>query len=486
MNQEMRWAIIASPKKTVRKAVRTALMVTALGAVATAHAAPSRSNAYPKSTQVLATAPAGVPVAVNFADLVERVSGGVVRISVTKHIKAHEIERMRQFFGNRQMPDIPAVEHGYGTGFFITTDGYVLTNHHVVADVDNITVTMHDRTELDAKLVGSDEASDIAVLKVEGHGFPALKVAQADTLRVGEPVLAIGSPFGFDYSASAGIVSAKSRNFSKEATVPFIQSDVALNMGNSGGPLFNQQGEVVGINSLIFSGTGGYMGLSFSIPIDAAMGIYEQIKATGKVRRVYLGVSVQDLDRNLAEAYGMSRPQGALLTSVFSDSPADRIGLKRGDVVLSFNGQNIIHAADLLNLINKARPEDSFHLTYQRGNATMRTQGRLMEAPSDMSTRNDEHRVRLGLRVRSLNADERLLLRQFGIDGGMTVTAIESVGLAARAGIQAGDVIISLNQRPTSNPASFTTAVQSLPRSGVVTVELMRAGTPAIIGLRVE
>lgn len=432
--------------------------------------------------------------AVDFSNLVEQVSDGVVRISITKRVSEEELAMvqqakiLRQFFGNRvEVPELPAIEQAYGTGFFITADGYILTNHHVVEGADTITVTMNDRTEMDAKLIGSDASSDIAVLKVVGNNFPVLTTAKDDNLRVGEPVLAIGSPFGFDYSASAGIVSAKSRNFSKEAAVPFIQSDVALNPGNSGGPLFNQKGEVVGVNSRIFSGTGGHMGLSFSIPIDTAMSIYEQIKATGRVTRVYLGVSVQDLDRNLAEAYGLSRPRGALLTSILDSSPADKLGLKRGDLVLEFNGTSIVHASDLLNLINRARPDDNFALTYKRGNDTRTVRGKFAEVPKDISANASEHRgVRLGLNIKTLSENERAMLANFGIDGGMLVTDIDVMGLAARSGVQAGDVIISLNQQPTRTPNDFSKAIQTLPTTGVVTMELIRGGSPAIIGLRIE
>ncbi|MGM8899633.1 trypsin-like peptidase domain-containing protein, partial [Psychrobacter sp. 1Y4] len=246
------------------------------------------------SVMTVSSAQAAV-ITTDFSDLVQQVTPGVARVNVTKTVseaelaKAQTADLLRKFFGDRvRIPEqavIPAIEHAYGTAFFVTSNGYMLTNHHVVEGADNITVTLNDRTELDATLIGSDERSDVAVLKVSGRQFPALPIGDSNLIKVGEPVLAIGSPFGFDYSASAGIVSAKSRSFSRETSVPFIQTDVALNPGNSGGPLFNQRGEVIGINSRIFSGTGGYMGLSFSIPIDAAIDIYEQLKSNGEVAR---------------------------------------------------------------------------------------------------------------------------------------------------------------------------------------------------------
>lgn len=424
----------------------------------------------------------------DFSPLVEKVSPSVVRVSITKNLSeearlhAQTAEILRQYFGaNIAVPDVPAVEYGYGTGFFISKDGYILTNHHVVEGADSITVTLNDRSEFDAVLVGSDEVADVAVLKVKGDNFPALPINKSE-LKVGEPVLAIGSPFGFDYSASAGIVSAKSRNLGKEAAVPFIQSDVALNPGNSGGPLFNQKGEVVGVNSRIFSGTGGHMGLSFSIPIDTAMDIYEQIKATGKVVRVYLGITVQDIDRNLAQVYGLAKPQGALLTRILPDSPADKVGLKRGDVVLEFNGTPITHASDLLNQINRAKPEQSFRLTYRRANQNHTAQGQFGETPKDSGELMVDDRLKFGVRLKNLtNADARKL----GLAGGVIITSVEPMGLASKIGLQSGDVLLELNHRPIYAIEDFVKAVDGLPKSGVVMVGIIRQGDPAIIGFRI-
>lgn len=426
-------------------------------------------------------------VAMDFSPLVEKVSTGVVRVNVTKKAdqealkRVYEAKVLRQFFGNQiQVPQI-VLERGYGTGFFVSHDGYILTNHHVIEGADKVSVTLQDRTELDAKLIGSDEASDVAVLKVNGQNFFALDVAKNDTLKVGEPVLAIGSPFGFDYSASSGIVSAKSRNMTREAVVPFIQTDVALNQGNSGGPLFNQKGEVVGINSLIFSRTGGYMGLSFSIPIGAAMDIYEQIRTTGRVSRVYLGVALQDIDRNLAQAYRLDKPKGALIGSVHPDSPAKKVGLKMGDLVLEFDGQPIVQASDLLNKINRAKPLDTFELVYQRQGEQYRVQGQfaLQDEPSTKQ-------VRLGVTLQELSDQENRALRAFGIKGGVQIRDVDMGAMAGMAGLLAGDIVISLNQMPTDNAQSFGQAVAALPERGIVPVGVIRGGRPMIVGLRLE
>ncbi|MGP9688605.1 Do family serine endopeptidase [Psychrobacter sp. AOP22-C1-C5] len=453
------------------------------------------------ATGVIATAMTSAQAAVTTADfsgLVQQVTPAVARVNVTKTVseaelaKAQTAELLRQFFGDRlRIPDqaaTPAIEHAYGTAFFITSDGYMLTNHHVVEGADKITVTLNDRTELDATLIGSDERSDVAVLKVAGGQFPALPIGDSNALKVGEPVLAIGSPFGFDYSASAGIVSAKSRSFSRDISVPFIQTDVALNPGNSGGPLFNQRGEVIGINSRIFSGTGGYMGLSFSIPIDAAMDIYEQLKNDGEVARAYLGIYPQDIDRNLAEAYNLARPQGALLTRVSPDSPAQKAGLKSGDIILQYNNVQIMRASDLLNLLNRAKPSDSFRAQIQRDGQQMLVSGKLEQAPSDVRAQGGDQQnngVQLGLRLRNLTPDEQA---EISTDkkSGILVTTVDPTGLAARSGILAGDVITNFHQKSIKKVTDFSDAISSLPEKGVVTIEVVRQGVPAIIGLRIE
>ncbi|MGP5542366.1 Do family serine endopeptidase [Psychrobacter celer] len=448
-------------------------------------------------TTAMPSAHAAVTTA-DFSDLVQQVTPAVARVNVTKTVseaelaKAQTAELLRQFFGDRlRIPDqaaTPAIEHAYGTAFFVTTNGYMLTNHHVVEGADKITVTLNDRTELDATLVGSDERSDVAVLKVSGKQFPALPIGDSNGLKVGEPVLAIGSPFGFDYSASAGIVSAKSRNFSRDTSVPFIQTDVALNPGNSGGPLFNQRGEVIGINSRIFSGTGGYMGLSFSIPIDAAMDIYEQLKTHGEVARAYLGIYPQDIDRNLAEAYNLARPQGALLTRVSPDSPAQKAGLKSGDIILQYNDAQIMRASDLLNLLNRAKPNDAFHVQIQRDGKRMLARGTLAYAPSDVRAQSGDQQdndIQLGLRLRDLTADEQA---ELAVDNktGILVTTVDPTGLAARSGIMAGDVITNFHQKPIKKVTDFSSAISTLPKKGVVTIEVIRQGVPGIIGLRIE
>ena len=311
-----------------------------------------------------------------FTELVEEASPAVVNISTRQNLPQREAAvqgqmpdleglppMFREFF-ERNVPQMPRGPGGrqrdaqsLGSGFIISDDGYVLTNNHVVADADEIIVRLSDRSELEAKLIGADPRTDVALLKVEGKGLPTVKLGKSQALKVGEWVLAIGSPFGFDHSVTAGIVSAKGRSLPNESYVPFIQTDVAINPGNSGGPLFNLDGEVVGINSQIFTRSGGFMGLSFAIPIDVAMDVANQLKSEGKVSRGWLGVVIQEVNKDLAESFGLDKPAGALVAQVLEEGPAAKGGLQVGDVILSLNGQPIIMSADLPHLVGALKPE---------------------------------------------------------------------------------------------------------------------------------
>ena len=446
------------------------------------------------STAAIPSSFAGTPV--DFSQLVQNVTPSVVIVKVTKKLTQEEImqqqmpDLLRRFFGNNvQIPNqrVPQEQSAYGSGFFISSDGYILTNHHVIDNASKITIAFSDRRELDAELVGSDARTDVAVLKVKGSSFPALKIGNPDALKVGEPVLAIGSPFGFDYSASAGIVSAKSRTMSRETAVPFIQTDAALNPGNSGGPLFNQRGEVVGVNSRIFSGTGGYMGLSFSIPIDVAMDVADQIRTSGKVSRAYLGVMLQDIDRNLAESYNLSRPEGALITQVSPETPASKAGLKAGDIVMAYNGTPIGRTADLINFINRARPNQSANLTVQRNDKPISLSVTYSNAPDDTpaaenAKTNEGKGPSLGMQLRDLTPAERDSLKVSGV----VIADVSPTGLAARAGLQPGDLITQLNNQDVTNTGVLLKIIRSLPSNKVVRVAVTRDNLPMILGLRIE
>ncbi|WP_336936169.1 Do family serine endopeptidase [Acinetobacter beijerinckii] len=429
---------------------------------------------------------------VDFSNLVEQVSPAVVSVNVVKKMTQDELlqqqvpEILRRFFGNQVIipqQQGPQEKTGYGSAFFISKDGYLVTNHHVIENASRISITLNDRRELDATLVGSDERTDVAVLKVNGVNFPELKIGNVNQLKVGEPVLAIGSPFGFDYSASAGIVSAKSRNMSGETSVPFIQTDAALNPGNSGGPLFNQRGEVVGVNSRIFSGTGGYMGLSFSIPIDVAMDVVQQLKTTGKVTRSYLGIMLQDIDRNLAEAYKLPKPEGSLITQVTAKSPAEKAGLKSGDVILKINGTSISRTSDLLNVLNRVAPGQTVQLDVLRDEKTRTISATLGTAPDDTPAAEDKSNPTsgLGMSIRNLTEAEQSRL---DVRGGILVQDVKRGGLASLSNIVAGDVILQVNGTPITNSQMFAKTVAALPKNSVARVAIVRQGQRAILGLR--
>ena len=431
---------------------------------------------------------------VDFSSLVEQVSPAVVSVNVVKKMTQEELlqqqvpEILRRFFGNQVIipqQQGPQEKTAYGSAFFISKDGYLLTNRHVIDDASRITITLNDRRELDATLVGSDERTDIALLKVNGASFPELKIGDSNQLKVGEPVLAIGSPFGFDYSASAGIVSAKSRNMSGETSVPFIQTDAALNPGNSGGPLFNQRGEVVGVNSRIFSGTGGYMGLSFSIPIDVAMDVVQQLKTNGKVTRSYLGVMLQDIDRNLADAYKLPKPEGSLINQVSPKSPAEKAGLKPGDVILKLDGNSISRTSDLIYRLNRIAPNQTIQLEVLRDDKIRTISATLSVAPDDTPAAEDKNNPTngLGMNIRDLTEAEQSRLN---VNGGALVREVKRGGLASLSNLVAGDVIVQVNSTPVTNRQAFAKAIAALPKNSVARIVIIRQGQRAIVGLRLQ
>lgn len=443
------------------------------------------------SVQVNAAAP------VDFSNLVEQVSPAVVSVNVVKKMTQEELlqqqvpEILKRFFGNQVIipqQRMPQEKTAFGSAFFISKDGYLLTNHHVVEDASKVTIVLNDRREIDATVVGSDERTDVALLKVTGSNYPELRTGNVDQLKVGEPVLAIGSPFGFDYSASAGIVSAKMRNMMGETSVPFIQTDVALNPGNSGGPLFNQRGDVVGVNSRIFSGTGGYMGLSFSIPIDVAMDVADQLKKTGKVTRAYLGVSLQDIDRNLAESYKLPKPEGSLITQVTPNSPAAKAGFKAGDVILKFNGAPISRTAELLNYLNRAVPNQNIELEVLRDDARRNINAKLSTAPDDTPAKTETQTAVskgpvLGVSIRNLSANE---LSRLDVKGGVLIEDVRRDGIAAQAKILPGDVVIQINSTAVNNANEFVAAVSNLKKGTIARVAIIREGQRAIVGMRIQ
>ena len=392
----------------------------------------------------------------DFRELVHDYGPAVVNVSVRSVVKTgaqmsvppgmDENNPLFHFFGAPMQPANPAPMRGEGSGFIVSPDGIILTNAHVVDDAQKVTVKLTDRREFEAKVIGSDAQSDVAVLKIDARDLPVVKLGDPRSLQVGEWVVAIGSPFGFENSVTAGIVSAKGRNLPDDTYVPFIQTDVAVNPGNSGGPLFNLRGEVVGINSQIYSRSGGYEGLSFAIPIDVAMNVGKQLQANGHVTRGKLGVSIQDVDQALAESFGLGVPRGALVSSVEKGGPADKAGLKPGDVILGFNSQPVDSAGELPAAVAATDPGRDVELQIWRDRASREVRvklGRVTEtnavAVNDDATKAD----RLGMVVRPLTSDER---QQSELANGLVVEDV--AGAAADAGVRPGDIVVAANGTP--------------------------------------
>ena len=396
----------------------------------------------------------------DFTDLVERQSPAVVNITtvqdgrqVRRGQRMPDPDEMFDFFRRmlppeaapRGSPHQSLPRHGQGSGFIISADGYILTNTHVVDDTDEVVVKLHDKREFRAKVVGKDARTDVALIKINASNLPQVAIGSPDKLRVGEWVLAIGAPFGFENSVTAGIVSAKGRSLPQENYVPFIQTDVAVNPGNSGGPLFNLNGEVVGMNSQIISRNGGYMGLSFAIPIDVAMDIADQLKSKGKVERGRLGVLIQEVTADLAESFGLKSPQGALVAEVEPGSPADKAGVQASDIILKFNGHAINASLDLPRMVGATLPGTNAKLSVWRKGAARELEVRVGAMPEDdriAQVAEKKQSNRAGLVVSELKAEQKKALK---INSGVLVE--ESSGIAARAGIEPGDVILAVNNQ---------------------------------------
>ncbi|MPM67269.1 hypothetical protein SDC9_114191 [bioreactor metagenome] len=369
----------------------------------------------------------------------------------------------------RQKPhDVPM--RGEGSGFIVSADGLVLTNAHVVKDADTVTVKLTDRREFRAKVLGADPKTDVAVLKIDAKNLPTVKMGDTQALNVGDWVLAIGSPFGFENSVTAGVVSAKGRSLPDDSAVPFIQTDVAVNPGNSGGPLLNARGEVVGINSQIYSRTGGFEGLSFAIPIEVASHVEKQIVASGKVEHAKLGVTVQEVNQTLADSFGLDKPEGALVSNVEKGGPADKAGLKSGDVIRSVNGRTIVSSGDLPAYVTMAAPGSKAEMQiWRQGKAKslVATLGNASEKATKVADAGDKAaRGKLGVSLRPLQPDER---RQVGVEGGLLIE--QAQGPAAKAGIQSGDVLLAVNGTPAKDVAQVREAIAKAGKSVALLVQ---------------
>ncbi|QQS53667.1 MAG: DegQ family serine endoprotease [Candidatus Competibacteraceae bacterium] len=395
------------------------------------------------------------------------------------------LEFFKRFFQDR--PELPS-EHqanSLGSGFILSSDGYILTNAHVAQDADKIIVRLSDQRERPAKLIGVDEMTDVALLKIDGEELPAVKIGDSDALEVGEWVLAIGSPFGLEHTATQGIVSAIGRNLPSGTYVPFIQSDVAVNPGSSGGPLFNLRGEVIGINSQIYSSSGGYMGLSFAIPIKLAMQVVEQIKSTGEVTRGWLGVLLQAVNNDLADAFKLDRPRGALVAQILPDSPAASAGFKQGDVILRYGGEPVEESSQLPRMIGVTPVGKTVAMSILRNGEPLEIKATIarLEAVTEetVSTMDEYSDPLLKITVADLSNEQR---RGLGADeGGVLVTTLDE-GPAANAGLYPDDIVLEVDYTPVKSASQFVELVKELPKGKAVPVLVRRDNESLYLAIR--
>lgn len=420
----------------------------------------------------------------DFTGLVDEVSPAVVKINTLSNSQRQSSQQQmpdifRDLFEQRGRPRPPAQPvRSSGSGFVISTDGYILTNHHVVDQAEEIQVLFADRSEYEATIIGTDRRSDLALLKIDAKGLKSLKFGDSEQVQVGEWVLAIGSPFGLDYSVTAGIVSAIGRsipNAQRENYVPFIQTDVAINPGNSGGPLFNLKGQVVGINSQIFSRSGGSIGLSFSIPSYVAQRVVEQLKEAGTVRRGWLGVAIQDINKSLAESLQLDRPQGALINAVEPEGPADQGGIEPGDVIVTFDGQVIVDADDLPHVVGMVTPDSEVKVEIVREGRRKTIKVEVGELDSDRleMASSESGEDRLGLTVEELDREQSRALR---VRGGVVVTEVSPDSAAADAGIRPEDIIVQLGYSRLDDIDEYRAVIADLPDNTPILIRFYRQG----------
>jgi serine protease Do len=436
----------------------------------------------------------------DFTHLVEQNHRAVVNISTTRteqtarnaippQFRGIPEEFLRHFFGME--PGAPGQQNAprsesVGSGFIISHDGYVLTNHHVIDGAQTVTVRLSDRQEYTAQVIGSDPRTDVALLKVEARNLPTVKAGNSDDLKVGEWVLAIGAPFGLDYTVTAGIVSAKGRNLPDDSYVPFIQTDVAINPGNSGGPLINMQGEVVGINAQIYTRSGGFMGLSFAIPIEIAMNVVEQLKSTGKVERGFLGVQVQEVTAELARSFDMDKPMGALVAQAYPNTPAEKAGIQSGDIILRFDGKVIEKSADLPPIVGATSLDKTVAVVILRQGKQITLRVKL-EALSEAEKAEAEQQgitqsERLQATLEELTPEQ---LKNLNLPFGVGVAEVGD-GLARKHGIMPGDVIVSINFQPVRQAKDVDAVLAKAKKGQSLPVRIVRGGRSTFIALVID
>ncbi len=440
-----------------------------------------------------------------FTDLVEKQGPAVVNISTAQTVRAQagvpqipnldEDDPFYEFF-RRFVPRHPGQtprefeSRSLGSGFIISADGYILTNAHVVDGADDINVRLIDKREYKAKVIGADKRTDVALIKIEAAGLPVVKMGDPNKLKVGEWVLAIGSPFGFDNTVTAGIVSGKGRSLPQENFVPFIQTDAAVNPGNSGGPLFNLRGEVVGINSQIYSRTGGFMGISFAIPIDLALDVQNQLRTTGRVSRGRIGVVIQEVTKELADSFGLAKPHGALVNAVEKGGPADKAGVEVSDIILKFDGKNVNSSSDLPRIVGGTKPGSKASLQVWRKGSTKDLTVTVAEIPGEKVASRESKRAkraetaanRLGLVLSELSNEQR---KELKIDSGLLVDEIRG---QPRGDIRKGDVILALIQKGNTIEAKsveqFNKALNAIGKAAAVTLHVRRGENQSFITIK--
>jgi serine protease Do len=440
----------------------------------------------------------------DFTELVEKQGPAVVNVSTTQTVRVPQMfqgapnvpesDPFYEFF-HHFAPQVPSEQESQslGSGFIISADGYILTNAHVVDHAEKITVRLTDKREFKARVIGADKRTDVALLKIEATGLPKVTLGNADQVKVGEWVLAIGSPFGFDSSVTAGIVSAKGRSLPQENFVPFIQTDVAINPGNSGGPLFNMKGEVIGINSQIYSRSGGYMGLSFSIPIDVAMDVVTQLRSSGKVTRGRIGVTVQEVTRELADSFGLPKVGGALISAVEKGGPAEKAGVRPSDVILKFDGKVVNSSVDLPRIVATTKPGSKVSVQLWRKGSTKDITlviGEIQDETAVAQRGNrsgssaagsSESETRLGLVVSELNDQQKAELQ---VEGGLIVE--DTRGPAARSQLQRGDVILSVGNIEIHNIAQFNEVLKKVPRGRNIALLVRRSEGTVYVSIKMD
>lgn len=443
----------------------------------------------------------------DFTELAEKQGPAVVNISITSVVHGNGMmgfpgmpqdEQLQEFLRRFGFPGVPGGQgqeggqefksQSLGSGFIISADGYILTNAHVVSEADEVLVKLSDKREFKAKIIGADKRTDVALIKIEATNLPKVTIGDPSTLKVGEWVAAIGSPFGLENTMTAGIVSAKGRALPQENFVPFIQTDVAINPGNSGGPLFNLRGEVVGVNSQIYSKSGGSMGLSFSIPIDVAIDISNQLKANGKITRGWLGIAIQELTKELAESFGMKNANGALIAGVEKNGPADKGGLEPGDVITKFDGKAVNTSSDLPRIVGNTKAGKIVPVEIMRKGAAKTLKIGVDESPTEPSENVSPAKEKaksepnkIGLMLRELTPQQKQKL-----NGKNGLLVIESTGAAAQAGIRRGDVVLGLNNSESQSVELFNKQINAVPAGKTVAVLVLRGENTLYVPIKVS